>query len=318
MGEFSHRHNGERQAEADSLTSPPDRKAHDMSVVAISGKANLSTLTGVATPERMGEARKDKVAQASYVKDLVSAYQAIDTMALQVDGAKALHGAYIYRNLEELSVKGKVTIDGSQGPETVPLGTAVAKALGKVSHAEGVKPLSSGSATRYKYISRIYFDAGITPEDPDYADIVNYYVSDSRMAEVLKYKSDAVPADLQDKVRAVVAAIRAPKPVALPTDSNVVSSTATVSDETPAEGDTPAEGESQGPENPAETPAEDVKRENGPRVPAHEMSEVLPRGFSARLDFVETIIYGVKREDVKPEDVKRLTVIAEEIARLIS
>jgi len=203
-----------------------------MSVVAITGKAALSTLAGVATPERMQAARENRELQAAYVTDLVGAYRSIDTLALQVEGAKAKHGAYIYRNLEELAVKGRVKI----GDQSVALGDAVAEALGKVSSNEGVKKLSSGSATRYKYISRVYFDAGITDEDPDWADITNYYVSDSRLTEVLKYRDrDSKPANLTELVREAVARIRAPKP-----DPKVIESTATV------------EGESQDPENGAE------------------------------------------------------------------
>jgi hypothetical protein len=281
-----------------------------MSVVAITGKANLAVLTGVATPERMAEARKDRALQANYVTDLVSAYQAIDTMALQIDGAKALHGAYIYRNLEELSERGKVKV----GDDTVPLGTAVAAALGKrVSHSDGVKPLSSGSATRYKYISRVYFDAGITDADPDYADIVNYYVSDSRLTEVLKYKTGEAPKDLESQVREAVKRIRAPKPVALPTDPNVVKSTATVSDETPAE--TPAEGDtdSQGPEN--GEPEATVTRENGP-IPSHEID--LPRGDAGKVQYAEAAIAGLTRANLTPDLLKRLTVLAENIALLVS
>jgi hypothetical protein len=285
-----------------------------MSSLAITGKSNVATLQGVATLETMAKARENRELQAAYVNDLVEAYRSIDVLALQVDGAKALHGAYIYRNLEELAVKGRVQVEGA----SVALGDAVAKALGKVVSNEGVKPLSSGSATRYKYISRVYFDAGITDEDPDWSDIVNYYVSDSRLTSVLKYRDkDAKPANLEQLVRDAVKAIRTP--VVEAPKADVVESTATVVEETT---ETETETDSQGPENgETETETETVETETesrSPRVPAHEMSEVLPRGFSARLDFVETIVYGVKREDLKADDVKRLTVIAEEIARLIS
>ena len=158
-------------------------------------------------------------------------------MAIQVDGAKAKHGAYIYRNLEELSKNGKVTLPSG---ETVALGKAVGEALGKVLGDGGVKALSSGSATRYKYISRVYFDAGITEADPDYSDIVNYYVSDSRMAKVLTYKTGEAPKDLEAKVRAVVEDIRNPKDPKVIEGSSVEGADGTGSDD------------SQGPENGAD------------------------------------------------------------------
>jgi len=167
--------------------------------------------------ERAGKALADPALATAYAAELAEGFQYLATVEAKVEGQKALHGAYVYGMLSTTAVKGKVIVDGVK----VALGQVVGQYLGRwqgqynTDGSKRIEPLASGSVTRYRYISILVFDADFSPEDPEWSDLVNYYVSTPAMAALLKQHRDPGHKDgarkiTREEVLAVIEILRTP------------------------------------------------------------------------------------------------------------
>ena len=294
----------------------------------VTATAQYRTVLAQIDPERAGKALADPALAAEYATELADGFQFLATIESRVEGQKALHGAYVYGMLSTAAVRGKVTIDG----EKVALGQVVGAKLGRwkgrynTDGSRMIEPLASGSVTRYRYISILVFDAQFSPADPEWSDLVNYYVSTPEMVALLKQHRDrdhklGEHKITRDEVLAVVKALRTPVPAiappstddSTPDDSDDSQGSENSDDSTDGDDSTPDDST---PDADDSTP-DSTPSGNAPlHIPAHEID--LPRGDAGKVQYAEAAIAGLTRENLTPELLKRLTVLAEAITVLVS
>lgn len=279
--------------------------------------------------ERFGKSLADPALASEYAAELSEGFQYLAETEAKVEGQKALHGAYIYGLLATTAVRGKIMVDGVK----VPLGTVVGQRLGRwmgERDSDGRKimvPLASGSVTRYRYISVLVLDCGYGPEDPDWSDLVNYYVSNPAMTALLKQSRPATHKDGERKitrseVEAVIATLRAPRPALVQKADDIKGEVVT------SEDDTDTDTDSQDPENP-EDKGEDKGEDSAPEdptptpqapgpIPAHEID--LPRGLAGKVQYLEAIAAGLaaERTNLSADLLKKITVVIETLQVVVS
>jgi len=264
----------------------------------------------------------------AYAAELAEGFAFLDSVERKAEGQKARHGAYIYRLYSSQATRGKIDVEGRG---RVAVGTLVQEALarweGGIDAETGEKimvPLAPSSTTRYKYIA-VCIEAGFSPDDSVWSNLVNYYVSSPAMTPTLK-RLDPKPS--KDEILRIIEKIENPPkvgPVVVPNPETDISGE-TVETET-------GETENlQGSEDSGETETatvetvetETVETETGSvkrevlTIPAHEID--LPRGLAGKVQYAEAAIAGIasERASLSPELLRRLTVLAEEIAKIVS
>jgi len=293
-------------------------------VKGLSQTKGMTEIKSQATMERWNSGvLESRESQVEYLRELDEGYAALERGQVWIEGQKTIHGAYVYRNLWLLTDHGRKKIvdpifpkddDGKdRAPE--PLGTIVQRHLGK-RDADGnvVKPLASGTSSRYAKVARLVFEAGYSMEDSLWPRLTSQLVDDSEFIEGILDRSSAGTPLTRKAVEDRVKAIDTPVIETVVTETETEESDAGT--ETETEGTDSQVPETETGETETETGSVD---DRAPRVPAHEITEGLPRGIDARLDWAETVLFGLKREDVlgKAERVRRITVLTEHLQTLV-
>ena len=168
-------------------------------VTVLSLDEGLAQVQAAATMDRWNSGvLKTREAQVNYLRELDEGYAALDRGSVWIEGQKTVHGAYVYRNLWLLTDKGTKKIvdpiyptdDKGQARKPEPLGTLVARHLGRRQGDGSVKPIASATATRYGKVARIVFDAGYSPDDSDWSRLTSVLVDDSDFCEGVLGRGD--------------------------------------------------------------------------------------------------------------------------------
>ena len=146
-------------------------------VAVLSTTEGMDTIVGAATMDKWNSGvLKSRESQVEYLRELDEGYSALNRGTVWIEGQKTIHGAYVYRNLWLLTEKGKKKIvdpifptdENGQARKPEPLGTLVQRHLG----------VSSAMSTRYGKVARLVFDAGYSPQDPDWSRLTSDLVDD--------------------------------------------------------------------------------------------------------------------------------------------
>lgn len=298
----------------------------------ITGSAQYRETLDQVSEDRYSLAVKGgHAAVMAYAAELAGGFAYLDSIERKAEGQKARHGAYIYRLYASQATRGKIEIEGRG---RVAVGTLVQEALarweGGIDAETGEKimvPLAPSSTTRYKYIA-VCIEAGFSPDDSVWSNLVNYYVSSPAMTPTLKRLD---PKPTRAEIERIIAKIENPPkvgPVIVPDPETDIEGES-VETETETENlQGPEDSETETGETETETVSVEaieetvVETETGHRtvltIPAHEID--LPRGLAGKVQYAEAAIAGIaaERTSLSPELLRRLTVLAEEIAKIVS